>query len=126
MRLIDVDALSADLESLETILSKEGWGLVKAVIDRIHRHKAVEVPRWIPVEEGLPDDGARVIAYYEGHVFDCECDKEQTEYGESPLGWWRLKFDPVTLGVIDSEWVPADATHWMPLQAPPEAPYDDS
>lgn len=63
MRLIDADVLSSDLESLETILSKEGWGLVKAVIDRIHLHKTVDVPHWIPVEERLPDKRGKYIVY---------------------------------------------------------------
>ena len=61
------------------------------------------LPRWIPVEERLPDDGVRVMAWDR---------REQS---------WRIAY-------IDSIWhmvgfdddTPICVSHWMPLPEPPE------
>ena len=72
-----------------------------------------KVPRWIPVEERLPEYGIRVLAtdMYEGD--DCTGIWTREEYQDDPedgcwiddRGWWHA---------ID------DATHWMPLLKAPE------
>ena len=64
------------------------------------------MPRWIPVEERLPEDGKNVI------VFVRSC-----------ADWWTMDIDWCVNGhwVInaDDEW--HNITHWMPLPTPPEA-----
>ena len=70
-----------------------------------------QVPRWIPVEERLPEYGVRVLAtdMYEGDDYTGIWTRE--EYKDDADGCW---YD-------DHGWWHAidDATHWMPL---PEAP----
>ena len=71
-----------------------------------------QVPRWIPVEERLPEYGVRVLAtdMYEGDDYtgiwtreEYKDDADGCWYDEH--GWWHA---------ID------DVTHWMPLPKTPE------
>lgn len=71
-----------------------------------------QVPRWIPVEERLPEYGVRVLAtdMYEGDDYTGIWTRE--EYKDDADGCW---YD-------DHGWWHAidDATHWMPLPKAPE------
>lgn len=78
------------------------------------------VPRWIPVTERLPEKEGRYIVINEsGNVFDAYYDENIVD--ECQFGEWVQMFDPVTLGVIDSEWRSyEEITHWMHLPELPE------
>lgn len=71
-----------------------------------------QVPRWIPVEERLPEYGVRVLAtdMYEGDDYTGIWTRE--EYKDDADGCW---YD-------DHGWWHSsdDATHWMPLPKAPE------
>ena len=71
-----------------------------------------QVPRWIPVEERLPEYGLRVLAtdMYEGDDYTGIWTRE--EYKDDADGCW---YD-------DHGWWHAsdDVTHWMPLPKVPE------
>lgn len=71
-----------------------------------------QVPRWIPVEERLPEYGVRVLAtdMYEGDDYTGIWTRE--EYKDDADGCW---YD-------DHGWWHAsdDVTHWMPLPKAPE------
>lgn len=64
-----------------------------------------EMPRWIPVEERLPDAHKCVLV----HV-------------TNPIGWWNTEIDWMDehgwVCSADSEW--HTITHWMPLPEPPK------
>lgn len=72
-----------------------------------------QVPRWIPVEERLPEYGVRVLATDMYEEDDCTGIWTREEYPDDPedgcwideRGWWHA-FDEVT--------------HWMRLPEPPE------
>lgn len=72
-----------------------------------------QLPRWIPVEERLPEYGVRVLATDMYEEDDCTEIWTRKEYPDDPedgcwiddRGWWHA-FDEVT--------------HWMPLPEPPE------
>lgn len=71
-----------------------------------------QVPRWIPVEERLPEYGVRVLAtdMYEGD--DYTGIRTREEYPDDTDGCW---YDEL------GRWYPIDdATHWMPLPKAPE------
>ena len=80
-------------------------------------------PEWISVKERLPTyaelHDEQVLALFEGGDmasigFD-EC-MEPDKY----FGYWQRRFDPETLGAINSDWIAIpNVTHWMPL---PELP----
>lgn len=60
---------------------------------------ARQAPRWIPVEERMPEDGANIVAW------------------DAAKGIrWVLRAFP---SAGDSGWI-AGTTHWMPLPEPPE------
>lgn len=64
------------------------------------------MPRWIPVEERLPEAHKHVLI----HV-------------TNPIGWWNTEIDWMdeqgwVRSNADSEW--HHITHWMPLPEPPK------
>ena len=59
------------------------------------------LPRWIPVEERLPEDGVLVLAY-----------NRRCDYGFRRDGQW---IDTLYGGVLAK-----GPSHWMPLPEPPE------
>lgn len=64
-------------------------------------------PRWISVEERLPEAHKNVLVY-----------------ATSPIGWWNVEIDWMDeqgwVCNADSEW--HTITYWMPLPQPPEEP----
>lgn len=64
---------------------------------------ADSTPKWIPVAEQMPDEGERVLAFYQDGVQRVLC----TDTFGFPLIYTK-----------DLNWVLA--THWMPLPAPPK------
>ena len=72
-----------------------------------------QLPRWIPVEERLPEYGVRVLAtdMYEGDDYTGIWTREENKDDADGCwyddhGWWHAS---------------DDVTHWMPLPKPPEA-----
>ena len=96
-------------QSADRIVAAEESALVlKKEIEKLRG----QVPRWIPVEERLPEYGVRVLATDMYEEDDCtgiwtrEEDKDDADgcwYDEH--GWWHA---------LD------EVTHWMPLPEPPE------
>lgn len=62
-------------------------------------------PRWIPVEERLPDEEEVVLVWGGASVYTA---KRHNEYGG--LMWWKL----------NSKRHYCNPTHWMPLPKPPK------
>ena len=60
-----------------------------------------QVPRWIPVEERLPEEKQRVIV---------RCERVGTSVGWILWGNWMADIGPDA----------GKVTHWMPLPAPPD------
>lgn len=61
-----------------------------------------EQPRWIPVEERLPDKRMDVL------IFTWDCDTYIADYIPSVKQWW-----------VEND-LRSDVSHWMPLTEPPE------
>lgn len=85
---------------------------IAALQQEIEKLRA-QLPRWIPVEERLPEYGVRVLATDMYEEDDCTGIWTREEYPDDPdgccwideRGWWHA---------ID------DVTHWMPLPEPPK------
>lgn len=95
--------------SADRIVAAEESALVlKKEIEKLR----AQLPRWIPVEERLPEYGVRVLAtdMYEGDDYTGIWTRE--EYKDDADGCW---YD-------DHGWWHAidDVTHWMPLPDRPE------
>lgn len=73
-----------------------------------------QVPRWIPVEERLPENGVPVLINYIGsndEKYHPDGTAVWTDYG---CFWWEGSLED-----CDTE-VAVPITHWMPLPEPPE------
>ena len=89
----------------------EAADLIEAQAKEIEKLRA-QLPRWIPVEERLPEYGVRVLAtdMYEGDDYNGIRTRE--EYPDDADGCWydeRCRWYAID-----------DATHWMPLPIVPE------
>ena len=93
----------------------EGWGCVVernadalAYIQQLEmRHgKDINVPRWISVEERLPEDVITSWLIYANGDIETAC-WTHDKYG---LAWWFFVDGEYAIGV----------THWMPLPEPPK------
>ena len=77
-------------------------------IEALTEYVAMFEPKWIPVEERLPERYIRVLAWV-------KCDPHEHPHGIGfigSMGFWsldELRHDPS-----------AEVTHWMPLPEPPE------
>mgnify|MGYP004654614909 CR=1 FL=1 len=84
---------------------------IEAQAKEIEKLRA-QLPRWIPVEERLPEYGVRVLATDMYEEDDCTGIWTREEYKDDADGCWH----------DDRGWWHAidDATHWMPLPKTPE------
>lgn len=105
-----ISAMRAAFEqSADRIVTVEEHALVlKKEIEKLRG----QLPRWIPVEERLPEYGVRVLAtdMYEGD--DYTGIRTREEYPDDADGCWYNEW---------GRWYAIDdATHWMPLPKTPE------
>ena len=84
-----------------SVCSKE---LMKQAADAIEE---LRKPKWIPVEERLPDAGKRVLCYCRANIY--EVMKMRTD------GAWVHNDQ-----VYDSTYMGGFVKHWMPLPEPPK------
>lgn len=88
-------------------------GIRKALsaIDSLPAADVVERPRWIPVEERLPEVGEKVLICHshEGHKSISICSLRKSFLRDDELG-----------GFIAWSAYTKNVTHWMPLPEPPE------
>lgn len=105
-----LDALDMALTALE---AEETWYAT---------HEYPQKPHWIPCSERLPEKDCDYLVWYEeGYREDYGID----EIGIAPFeedcggfGVWQERYDPVSLGYLDSEWVEIKVLAWMPLPEP--------
>jgi len=67
---------------------------------------------WIKIEDQLPEDGARVITYFEFSGVEIAIYKN-LEGTEDEMFGSNLFYNK-------SGWLTDDVTHWMPLPEPPK------
>ena len=77
---------------------RDAWGC-----DDIARLQELQLPRWIPVTERLPEDGAEVLAW--------------SQSGFAYVDWWIDGAWKVN-SLVDGKY--EFVTHWMPLPEPPK------
>lgn len=108
MRLIDADEMRREwLENGENEYVYD----TNAILDSIDEQPTVEMPRWIPVTERLPDKEEFVLVVVNGrwHNIKFVNAAEIAMYDED--GWWIEAYP---------EWKNPKVSHWMPLPSAPE------
>lgn len=112
----DVKNAQSDITDIVTVLRGVGFAAISPQADEsaslLHycvTHAADEIeqlrqlmPQWIPVDERLPDDGVRVLAW----------DRREQSLRVAYLDqtWYMVGFDDDT---------PICVSHWQPLPEPP-------
>ena len=97
MRLIDADALMRELKHRSDEAAEARMTLIaEDFIELVRDADVVEVPRWIPVTERLPEPDDLVLTYCPG--------RKETPSEVVMRGWAAM----------------IHATHWMPLPSAPE------
>ena len=103
------------------------WAVIEQASDRIANQSThiaalqqeieklrAQLPRWIPVEERLPENGVPVLINYiasDDGKYHPDGTAVWTDYG---CFWWEGSLED-----CDTE-VAVPITHWMPLPEPPE------
>lgn len=113
MRMIDADELIRNLEGIISDYTSNGFYPdrfgIDDFIDVVKEMPTIPAPKWISVEDRLPEDAGDVLVVAFWH------EKYQVLTGWHSLGGWL-----VTAG---NEERLLDVTHWMPLPEPPEKRY---
>lgn len=103
-----IEELSKDNLLYETQLAKMSLDLTYA---------KEQLPRWIPVEERLPEKNKYVLVRYANNDMAVACVFDRDEH----MTFWRAMTDEGWCADCDVE-----PTHWMPLPKPPEEDVHDT
>ena len=101
----DIDQILGDIEDAPSVISKAKEG------------------EWIPCSERLPEDS--------GDYLVCPSDSVLEDYSDfsevmimpydadcEAFGWWVERYDPISLGYVDSDFNEFEVLAWMPLPEP--------
>lgn len=111
MRLIDADKA---YEVLTEYYHHRRQGQHDALLDAISRVPTIEVNRWIPVTEGLPERDGNYFVTYLGFG------RKNTTVAWYGVAWWRDETRPCFYangGEFDKILL-MDVNAWMPLPEP--------
>ena len=137
MRLIDADALSKAMydEAFENDESynetnpmarwDSGLWIRYKMFENILDEAPTIEPKWIPCSERMPkDSGDYLVRFSDEYIEDhssldvAEIEIERFDADCESFGYWVDRFDPVSLGFVDSDWVELPIIAWMPLPKP--------
>ncbi len=123
MRLIDKDELLRELKRRSDEAAEARMTLIaEDFIDLVNDADVVEVPRWIPVTERLPEKAGGYFCVCndgesgEPYVVIIQYNDEREAFGHEVN-----VYDSYTLGFVDTDFEEWPVTHWMPIPAAPEA-----
>ena len=135
-RYIDADALKIDISRLHALNDeaeiRRAYELnphstmtdfedtLVSVFDTIDEAPTIEVPKWIPCSERLPEDSGDYLVRPSDNALDDYSEFEEImimsyDADCEAFGWWASYFDPISLGYVDSDFNKIDVIAWMPL-----------
>ena len=128
IRLIDANAL---MNKIGKVLSEHlTIGVVATeIIDAVKDAPTIE-PKWIPCSERLPEDSGDYLVRPSDSVLEdysdfCEVMIIPYDADCEAFGWWTDRYDPISLGYVDSDFNEFDVLAWMPLPEPWKGADDD-
>ena len=125
-RYIDADALRETIEfchyfgDVGTTFNASEKEALMQIIDGA---PTIEVPKWIPCSERLPEDSGDYLVRPSDNALDDYSEFEEImimpyDADCEAFGWWTSYFDPISLGFVDSEFTDYEVIAWMPLPEP--------
>lgn len=118
-------------EAIQILSTRDAHGVlcgftsgVTEVLDMaIEALTADAVQVWIPCSERLPEDsGDYLVCPSDGVIEDySDCrDVMIMPYDANceAFGWWTERYDPISLGFVDSDFDEFEVLAWMPLPTP--------
>ncbi len=126
-----IEALSAEPTDLISRAGVSAWlsnmghdKLSSAVMDT-RRFPSADRPsgEWIPCSERLPDDSGAYLARPSDDMLEDYSDFDEVmiipyDADCESFGWWSDRYDPVSLGYVDSDFDEIEVLAWMPLPKP--------
>ena len=119
MRLIDADAMIDKYGEWYTEEgTEEGFiGTLKGVINMM---PTIEPRKWIPfTADTMPKEDGEYFVLYDDKYAE---DYDTGDVGVADLyvdceafGYWQSRYDPVTLGFVDSDFIEIKVKKWMPI-----------
>lgn len=112
MRLIDKDELLHELKRRSDVAAEARMTLIaEDFIDLVNDADVVEVPRWIPVTERMPDKEEFVLVVVNGRWRNIKFVNAAQIAMYDEDGWWIEAYP---------EWKNPMVSHWMLMPEPPE------
>ncbi len=85
--------------------------------------QVLEQTQWIPVSERLPEDSGDYLVCPSNSVLEDYSDFSEVmimpyDADCEAFGWWTERYDPISLGFVDSDFNEFEVLAWMPLPQP--------
>ena len=119
----DLIKRSDAIKSVLGITMYKGSVPLDTVIYLLKNIPAVEPSEWIPCSKRLPEDSGDYLVRPSDGILEDYSDFSEVmimpyDADCEAFGWWTDRFDPISLGYVDSDFNEFDVLAWMPLPKP--------
>lgn len=96
----------------------------ESICEALHKVSRPQA-EWIPCSERLPEEDGRYLVRFSDDWLDDYSDFTEIEIATFEVdcegfGYWTDRFDPISLGFVDCDWIEFPVIAWQPLPEPYE------